>query len=258
MAETSGFWNYEDPLEAPEYPAQAFAAYFADFLTSGVYSINSEMGLKVTMSGMTVTVAAGTAFMRGYRYENDGIPALTFTLSAAPTTSGIERIDRIVLKLDIVNETIVALVKKGSDSSSPQAPSLTNTSDVLEMSLAQIRIKTNASTGTVTDERIPVNSLIEVPYADMRSEFEQFLLEAEGDYDSWEGANQLIFDNWMLDIQNILDGSTAGNLLALIETNTLDIASLQTDKMEASRIKLSTQDADISQMQDGDIWIKYE
>lgn len=258
MAESSYFWNYDDITTAHEYPSQEFVAYFADFLSNGVYVKNGEMGLAVTMSGMTATVDDGTAFMRGYRYKNDGSPALTFVLSAAPSVAGIDRIDRIVLELDIASETMLAKLKKGTESSTPVPPVLENTSTLLELPLAQIRVKTNATTGTVTDERVPVSGLIEIPYTEMRAEFEQFMVGRGLVYDNWQTANQTTFDTWLDEIQEILDESTAGNLLSLIEANAYDIGVLQTDKMENSRIKLSTTDAVLAQMSDGDIWIKYE
>lgn len=241
MSEISRFYDRRagDADGEFQYPSHEFAEYFAKFLTSGVYTQNGEMGLRVTMSGLTATIGAGFAFIRGYMYAHEA-PLKTLTLSAASTVSGMDRIDRIVLRLDVSARTITAELKTGTASSSPTAPALTNAGGVYEIPLAQIRVKANTSTGTVTDERKPVSSLIEIPYETMMTE------------------NKEEFDTWMDGIQEILDSSTAGNLLNLINNNATDIQTLNTNKMNNSRITLSTQDANLSQMADGDIWIKYE
>lgn len=253
MAEKSMFWN-----QPTNYTAQEFAKFFAPFLTDGVYVSGGAMGLGVSMSGMTATVAAGKALMRGYYYENDGAPALTFTLSAAPTVSGIDRIDRIVLRLDTVAESIVAVLKKGTESSAPQPPTLTSSGTVLEMPLAQIRVKANTSTGTVTDERVPVSGLIEIPFAEMILEFNQFLSNREGLSNAQLLDMEGEFNAWFNTIQSRIDEITELSLQSDIDTNSAKITALESDKMENNRIKLSTSDADLSQMSDGDIWIKYE
>ena len=241
MSEISRFYDKRagDQEGEFEYPSHEFAEYFAKFLTDGVYTQGGDMGLKVTMSGLTATIGAGFAFIRGYMYAHEA-PLKTLTLSAASTIAGMDRIDRIVLRLDVSARTITAELKTGTAASSPVAPSLTKAGGVYEIPIARVLVKANASTGTVTDERVPVSSLIEIPYEDMRAE------------------NQAEFNTWMDSIQEILDSSTAGNLLTLINNNTTDIQTLTTSKMSNSRIKLSTQDADLSQMADGDIWIKYE
>ena len=254
--ETSRFFNYVEGDLAPEYEAGLFAEYFSRFLTNGVYASGGQMGLKVTISDLTATVATGYAFLRGYLYKNDS--PINITLEPANTVAGLNRLDRIVIKLDVVAGEITAQLKTGTASSTPTAPTLINTNDVLEIPLAQIRVNSNASTGTVTDQRVPVSSLIDIPLADMQAEFSQFLSTREGLAASQITALEAQFDTWMGDIQTILDESTAGNLLALIEANAYDIGVLQTDKMEDSRIKLSTTDAVLAQMNDGDIWIKYE
>lgn len=259
MSEISRFYDRRagDADGEYQYPSHEFAEYFAKFLTNGVYTQGGEMGLKVTMSGLTATIGAGFAFVRGYMYAHEA-PLKTLTLQKASTVAGLDRIDRIVLRLDVSARTITAELKTGTASSSPTAPSLTNSSGVVEIPMARVLVKANTSTGTVTDERVPVSSLIEIPYADMRAEFSQFIAEREGLSDTQLADMESEFDSWFNAIKSRIDDITELSLQADIDTNAAKITVLENDKMENSRIKLSTSDAVLSQMADGDIWIKYE
>ena len=270
MAESYRFFNSEAG-DIREYPANDFAEYFAQFLSNGVYATDNTMGLKVSINSLQVSVGVGYAFLRGRLYKNDAVK--TYTLDAADNIQ--DRIDRIVIKLDIINRTILMGLKKGTISSTPTAPALIDDASVLEIPLAQIRVKAKATVGIVTDERVPVSSLITIPLADIQQEWITYLNDLTGTYESWEQDKdsnysdwktnmETIFDNWFDGINEILDESVAGNLLSLINTNTQDIVQigddvidLQTNKMNNSRIHLSTSDAVASEMADGDIWIKY-
>lgn len=270
MAESYRFFNSE-PGDIREYPANDFAEYFAQFLSNGVYATDNTMGLKVSINGLQVSVGVGYAFLRGRLYKNDAVK--TYTLDAADNIQ--DRIDRIVVKLDSINRTILMGLKKGTISSTPTAPALIDDASVLEIPLAQIRLNANATTGTITDERAPVSSLITIPLADIQNEWSSYLSSKEtdwtnwetsknSDYSTWKTGMETTFNTWFNDINEILDESTAGNLLGLINTNTQDIVTigddvidLQANKMDNSRIHLSTGDAVVGEMADGDIWIKY-
>ena len=171
MAEYSKFFNSAEG-DIREYPAAEFAGYFGKFLSNGVYTIDELMGLKVsTVTGFQIKVSPGAALINGYEYINDA--DINFTLSGSDVVLG--RIDRVVLKLDIVNRNMKVLVKKGSLGSVPNAPTLTKTNDIIELPLAQIRIDKNTNTGVITDERVPIHSLIEIPYGDLRTEFDEWV-----------------------------------------------------------------------------------
>lgn len=163
MAEHFRFFNStEDDIR--EYQASEFAEYFSKFLSDGVYTENGLMGLAVTtVSGLNVKVGTGYAFVRGYLYKND--TDIAFTLDAADTV--LDRIDRVVLKLDVLNRTMNIIKKKGTMGSSPTPPALVDDASVKEIPIAQIRINKNATTGIITDERVPVSSIIEIPLGEM-------------------------------------------------------------------------------------------
>lgn len=157
MAEEYRFFNSEVG-DIREYPADDFAEYFAQFLSNGVYEANGDMGLNVTINGLQANVSAGYAFLRGRLYKNTSV--LNFTLDPADTQLG--RIDRLVVKLDLIGRRISTVLKKGALGSSPEAPALIDSADVLEIPLAKIQINAKSTTGIIIDERIPVVSLISI------------------------------------------------------------------------------------------------
>lgn len=170
------FYRFFDSTEGDirEYTSSQFAEYFSKFLSDGVYAENGLMGLKVSINGFNITVSKGSAFIKGYLYIND--TDLSMTIDGADNI--LSRIDRIVLELDIVNRKINLQVKKGTMGSQPQVPSLVDNASIKEIPIAQIRINDKAVNGIVTDERVPVSSLIEIPLAEMEGIFNSWLDES--------------------------------------------------------------------------------
>lgn len=173
MAEYFRFFDSTED-DVREYTAAEFAEYFSKFLSDGVYTENGEMGLRVTtINGFNIKVSPGYAFIRGYMYKNDA--DIEFTLE--PPDVILDRIDRVVLRLDIINKTMNIQLKKGTMGSNPMPPPLIDDASVKELPIAQIRVNHGASTGIIKDERVPVHSLIEIPYEDMVKEFNEWFEE---------------------------------------------------------------------------------
>ncbi|HZK34232.1 MAG TPA: hypothetical protein VFD33_02845 [Bacillota bacterium] len=171
MAENSMFFD------GPAYPASEFVRYFAQFLDDGVYTSNNQMGLGITISGLRITIDPGNAFIKGYMYESD--TAIVFDLEAADGI--LDRIDRIVLRLDIEGQHMGLRVKKGDLGSNPAPPALIEEANIKEILLYQIRVNKGSNTGIVTDERIPVSSLMEVPYLDIKAEFDKWFTSVQNE-----------------------------------------------------------------------------
>lgn len=170
MAEHYSFFDSTEQ-DIREYRASQFAKYFSRFLSNGIYTEKGLMGLKVSaVNGLNIKVSPGFAYINGYMYEND--TDISFVLDPADII--LERIDRVVLRLDIVNRKINIKLKKGTMGSNPTPPVLEDNASIKEISLAQIRINKNAIAGIITDERLPVHSLIEIPYEDMVTEFNEW------------------------------------------------------------------------------------
>lgn len=165
--EKSGFFNSSGGDRI--YDAADFAAYFGSLVSNGIFYANTT-NLQVTPgSGMAVSIAIGSAWINGYRYENT--EALSKTL---PTANGsFPRIDRIVIRWSLLNRNILSAVLTGTAAATPSAPALTRNSNVYELCLAEVLVPQAAASitaGNITDTRLnsslcgTVNSLVTAVY----------------------------------------------------------------------------------------------
>lgn len=157
MAEKYRFFDAaeENGIYDREYNAQEFTDYFKTIITTGVMKgALNELKVSTPGTNMTTMIDTGIAFIEGRYYENDS----TLTLVHETESTGADRIDRIVLRMDTKPESrhLKAFIKKGVPNTSPVAPELTKTANVYEISLAQVYIVgggTFISSAHVTDER---------------------------------------------------------------------------------------------------------
>ena len=143
------------PLENTAYTAEDAQLWFAT-RQSGVYA-GTHLG--VTANGtMTVTLGTGIAWLHyadfaGCVYGNTVGKALTVELADAQYA----RIDRVCVRLEILNNKCYAYVKKGTAAASPVAPALQRDAAAYEISVAQIAVAAGATAinaGSITDERL--------------------------------------------------------------------------------------------------------
>lgn len=202
-----------------KYNASDYAAYFGSFIGNGVYP-NPGNNLAVTASGgMNISVAAGKAWINGYYYENTG----TFNMSIDPADGVLKRIDRIVLRLDHLNRQIVLAVLKGTPASTPTASLLTRTSDIYELGIADILIN-NGDTAilqeNITDQRLNSDLCGIVHGTVEQVNTSEIFNQYQAALDSFKKEKYEDFTTWVDNLKDILDESTAGNLLNLINENT--------------------------------------
>lgn len=165
--EKSGFFNSSDGDRV--YDATDFAAYFGNLVSNGVFYASATNLQATPGNGLAVSVAAGSAWINGYRYENTDDLNLPLT-----TANGSNpRIDRIVVRLSQVSRNIQLAVVDGTPAATPSAPALTRTSDVYELGIADVLIPaaaTSIATSNITDTRLNtnlcglVNSLVTAVY----------------------------------------------------------------------------------------------
>lgn len=135
-----------------EYNADKFAEYYRGIFFEGISAEDPNM-LKVSANGvdMNVTVATGIAFIKGYYYKNDAPIQVTIDSEGV----GNDRIDLIVLRLDINNRTLLTKVIKGTpDVAAPQVPALTQDIDgagIYEYALAEVTVRGGQSFIAVND-----------------------------------------------------------------------------------------------------------
>lgn len=143
------------PLENTAYTAADAQLWFAT-RQSGVYA-GTQLG--VTANGtMALTLGNGIVWLHyaefaGCVYANTTDKALTVELADAQ----YKRIDRVCIRLEMLNNKCYAYIKKGTAAASPAAPALQRDAAAYEISVAQIAVASGAtaiSAGDITDERL--------------------------------------------------------------------------------------------------------
>lgn len=211
MAEKSTFFNSVSGDR--KYKAEDMAAHFAKLITNGVYPAGAQ--LQVTEdTGMNVTVSAGSAWINGYAYHNDG----DFTLTFDPADGVLDRIDRIVVRWGRLARSINLAIVKGTPGSSPSAPAIVRSADYYDLGIATVSIGAGITAITqamITDTRLDsdvcgfVSSLIQPDTSDWFTQFNSAFTTALNN-------NQSTWDTWFATLEDILDENVAGNLLNMI------------------------------------------
>lgn len=152
MAQKSGFFNalLEQGVYDRTYNADDYSDNLAVIISSGVLrSANDD--LKVTASGLNLTVNAGRAWINGHYFNN----TTPYSLPAISAPTGATRIDRVILRFDntITSRNISIHYLQGTAATSPVPPALTRTDTIYDLCLANITVAANASNVTVTDTR---------------------------------------------------------------------------------------------------------
>ncbi|MEK4024484.1 hypothetical protein [Sporosarcina sp. FSL W7-1283] len=237
------------------YKAEDFAQYFATFIGNGIFVRPSDC-LQILANGdsMSVIVRPGKAWINGYYLINDE----DYTLSLDKGDTTLNRIDRIVIRLDYTERKMSVQVKRGTLSASPVAPILKRDADAYELALADVYVakgSLNISQAIITDTRLN-NNLCGLMHAvvnqvDTTTIFNQyqawfdhysnlkadefnawtedqktsFLLWRDLEeiaFQTWSADQRAAFDTWFETIRNILDTNAAGNLQLQIDQHKED------------------------------------
>lgn len=145
MALTFGF--YDSINGDRTYNAKDFSRFFDGILTDGIFGDIGD-ALRVTAgSGISVNVGIGRAWFNRTWTWNDSV--LNIPLPTADPM--LPRIDTVALIIDDILRTNSIEIIQGTASSSPVAPTLTNTSDHHEYRLANVAIAATATSITNND-----------------------------------------------------------------------------------------------------------
>ena len=150
MALRYGFFNSMNGDRL--YNADDISGFFYNLISDGVLATPSTNLQVQAGTGLQVSVSPGYGMINA-KYIN-----LTTSQAVQLTAADIalDRIDRIVLRLDRQNRQIVIAAKTGTPAANPAAPALTRTADVYELSLARIAVAHGTAAITqaqITDER---------------------------------------------------------------------------------------------------------
>lgn len=189
MAEIYKFFNsgVNDPRY---YQASDFADFFGTVLSSGLIHTDGNPALSVSVEAGTLNtiVSKGKAIMGGYPYENTTPKTLEHNIPEAT----LDRIDRIVLRLDLRNSerNILLHVKEGAPAATPVAPDLQRDNFVYEISLAQVRVRKNTVQllpADLVDERLDEelcglsSSMISIPTEQFQQQWDEFMSGIQDD-----------------------------------------------------------------------------
>lgn len=208
------------------YFPEDFARHLAKYFTNGIF--NNGCMILADTNDMSVNVSTGSANINGYRYDNDSSKLLTIE-----NADGVlNRIDNIVIRWDLTNRTITAQVIKGSFAENPVAPNLVRTSTIYDLRIAKVSIP--AGTTTITQDLVEdtrfLNSdcgnvvcAVETPdteelYSQLYARAEKLINDSKTELEDFIKESKKNFENWFANVQDILDGNTAGNLLNKINS----------------------------------------
>lgn len=225
--EESSFFNDVDGDRI--YYAEDFAEYFIPFFTNGIF--NNGCQVLGNTNDMAVNVSTGRAFINGYRYRNK--QSKTLTIENADGV--LNRIDNIVIRLDLTNRNISTQVIKGSFLNNPVAPDLTRTSTIYDLRIAKIYIP--AGTTEITQDLIEDCRFINSDCGNVISpiktpDTEQLFIQMQAIFDKFIADSTNGFDTWFDSIKNQLDSDAAGNLqnqINNLNSNKVDNAKYDLD-----------------------------
>lgn len=213
MAEKSSFF---DSVNADRvYYAADWASHMAEYFTNGIFN----NGLKVVANNdMSVSIQLGAANVNGYKYKLDTSPKV---IDVANADGILNRIDNIVIRLDIPNRQVTVEIVQGNFSENAVAPALTRGTSVYDLRIAKISIPAGTTAITqnlITDCRFNSNDCGNVICAVQSPDFTDILNQYEALWDSLITEKVGSFEQWFEEIKDRLDRDTAGHLLNLINT----------------------------------------
>lgn len=137
-----------------EYDSNDLTGYLKRFFTDGVFmEPSTALQVLAASTGLAVDLQIGAALINGCSIETDA--SIRFSLNAAHST--LPRIDRVVVRWNLQERKMEFALKTGTAAASPQAPALTRTEYVHELSLARVYVGAGASAlsqTNITDERL--------------------------------------------------------------------------------------------------------
>ena len=137
-----------------KYNANDYCDNLAVVISNGVLR-GVDDDLKVTASGMVVTVGKGRAWINGHYYLND----TPYTFAAISAPIGGTRYDRVFLRLNknLAVRSVTLVYQQGTASNNPTKPAPVRDGNIYDIVLADIFVGTNATSVTVTDTRADVD-----------------------------------------------------------------------------------------------------
>lgn len=227
MANIKSFPNNQD-----EYVGAEYVMKWLHGRTSGVFGAGNNATVSALSNPeMAVTVTDGIGWISNSKGEgivwwNDSEEKNTQKLQLAIDAADgvLSRIDRIVVEWKTTNYVDYPEIKvlKGTTSSRPSAPALTNNSTVRQISLAQISVAagvTAVTSSMITDERLDpdvcgiVTAGVSVDTSTMQLQFEALLKSIQNELQELEAdtgveLKKLQFNNTVVAVTDFVADTT--------------------------------------------------
>lgn len=222
------FSFFNDVHDDRVYYAEDWARHLKKYFTNGIF--NNELNV-LANNDMTITIKEGDANIEGYRYTNTG--DLVKTIDNADGT--LNRIDNVVLRLDLTNRLISAQIIKGTFADKPVAPELVRTSTIYDLRLAKISIPAGTTTITqdlITDTRFITSDCGNVISTVQTPDTENLFIQIQTLFEKQINELNNNFEIWFDSIKNQLDSDAAGNLqnqINNLNSNKVDNAKYDLD-----------------------------
>lgn len=212
-----GFFNSVN--KDRQYDANDFNYGLRKLISNGVFAEPGNNLQVMAGSGMNIVIKKGEARLDWKWFISDADEILTIAASDV----SLNRIDRIVIRLDFTARTINFAIKKGAGATNPTAPDIERTSSVFELGLALINIPKQTTTITqslITDTRLDagvcgvVTGLID--QVDTTTLFNQYQTAFQED----RTFNNTAFNTWFSGIKEQMSTSTLIRKFTNIITST--------------------------------------
>lgn len=259
MAITSGFYNSFNGDR--RYNSEQMSDIFSGVINDGVFAnIGNTFQVKAD-TGNGITVDTGKAWFDSKWVKNDSLLPITADTSEIL----LDRYDAVVIEVNTSESVRNGDIKmvKGTPSSTPQYPTLTNTIDVHQYPIAYILRPAGSSsisqsniTNMVGTSSCPyITGILEVRNIDniiaqWKAEWTEWFnsqtVEGTEDLTNWIDNEKQRFEAWFAELEVILDGDVASNLAAQI----LELQQYIDDLKRYSAIYSELQDSNGEQILD--------
>lgn len=228
MAQECGFFNAE--LEGSEYDrvynAEQFAAYFASFISNGVFgnSMGELVVLENQQADMSVDVSSGQGWINGWWYRNTE----ELNLPIALADDVLNRKDIVVLRWGNTERDMWLQVIQGEPSGEPIAPSIVRNADYYDLKLCEIDIPAGTSRITqsqITDTRLDNNVCGLVTGVVQQIDTTELYLQFRSQFEDFKDMSEEEFNEWFDDIK----GQISTDLGIRLQLEIGDLTKLETE-----------------------------
>lgn len=196
-----GFFNGDQ-----EYGQDEFSRYFDNIFQSGISVDNNNLTFRVySDESNKIKIEPGFAIIKGFYLYNDSLKILNI-----PTNTNYDRIDRIIIKLNLSTKVVSIERKSGTATSNPVAPNLQRDNLIWELSLAQVKIS-NSGNINIIDERFR-SELCGAIRPKNFTEFNNMIKEFQKEFDNWFRSQQAKGWRNVFIQPNKPEGSVAGSI----------------------------------------------